>query len=357
MLSKAAVILACPAAVTAHFGMNKPAPWVDPDGTFGMGINWRRAGCKPFPAPGQKEWDRGCAAEWYTNNTHIPGEKTLPDEMRTYKDFVIRLPGTHYNITFPSHKNPWFAPGSAPLASPCGFDGGNPEGCPAGNPGGGGCKPGGYGHGTDARTLKGNTKPTVWKAGSIVEAAWGNEANHGGGYQYRLCPLDKSKSRVEALTEECFQKMPLKFHGDTQWAQWREDVLSRVAFKANRTTVGTTPAGSQWTKNPIPACAGPAGGSSTTVTKAWTRCYPWIGEGKSPYQFPPPAPGVFGFWGYGPIQTHGMQFSIVDKLEVPADLPAGDYVLSFRIDCEQTPQVWNTCADIRITASDADVLV
>ena len=42
-------------------------------------------------------------------------------------------------------------------------------------------------------------------------------------------------------------------------------------------------------------------------------------------------------------------YSVVDLVEVPAALPAGNYVLSFRIDCEQTPQVWNTCADIHIS--------
>ena len=30
---------------------------------------------------------------------------------------------------------------------------------------------------------------TVWKAGSVVETIWNVRANHGGGYQYRLCPL------------------------------------------------------------------------------------------------------------------------------------------------------------------------
>merc|ERR1712076_50189 len=48
---------------------------------------------------------------------------------------------------------------------------------------------------------------TVWKAGAQVEVSWNILANHGGGYQYRLCPAD------QPLTEECFQKMPLPFVG------------------------------------------------------------------------------------------------------------------------------------------------
>ena len=35
-------------------------------------------------------------------------------------------------------------------------------------------------------------------------------------------------------------------------------------------------------------------------------------------------------------------------LEVPENLERGDYVLSFRWDCEKTPQVWNSCANIKI---------
>ena len=41
------------------------------------------------------------------------------------------------------------------------------------------------------------------------------------------------------------------------------------------------------------------------------------------------------------------QFTMTDKLRVP-NLEPGDYSLSFRWDCEQTPQVWNSCADIRV---------
>jgi predicted carbohydrate-binding protein with CBM5 and CBM33 domain len=46
-----------------------------------------------------------------------------------------------------------------------------------------------------------------------------------------------------------------------------------------------------------------------------------------------------------------MDFHIVDLVQIPTDLPLGDYVLSFRWDCEQTPQIWTNCADIEITES------
>lgn len=42
-------------------------------------------------------------------------------------------------------------------------------------------------------------------------------------------------------------------------------------------------------------------------------------------------------------------FTIKDKLRVPNNLELGEYSLSWRWDCEQTPQVWNSCADITIS--------
>ena len=36
----------------------------------------------------------------------------------------------------------------------------------------------------------------VWKAGGVETAKWSIRANHGGGYQYRICPRDRP------LTEE-----------------------------------------------------------------------------------------------------------------------------------------------------------
>jgi hypothetical protein len=42
------------------------------------------------------------------------------------------------------------------------------------------------------------------------------------------------------------------------------------------------------------------------------------------------------------------QFNIVDKLVVPK-VPAGDYVLQWRWDCEMAAQIWLSCSDVAIT--------
>jgi len=43
-------------------------------------------------------------------------------------------------------------------------------------------------------------------------------------------------------------------------------------------------------------------------------------------------------------------WSIQDMVQIPADLEPGAYSLSWRWDCEETPQVWNSCSDIIIAA-------
>ena len=44
---------------------------------------------------------------------------------------------------------------------------------------------------------------------------------------------------------------------------------------------------------------------------------------------------------------------VSDELVVPAGLRPGRYVLSWRMDCEETAQVWSSCADVEIVASNA----
>ena len=76
----------------------------------------------------------------------------------------------------------------------------------------------------------------------------------------------------------------MRFHGNTQWTQEGDDVSTKKVFQAKRTTSGTFPAGSQWTRNPVPNCAGKHGGY---YERDPTKC---------PYglQFPAPAAGLFG---------------------------------------------------------------
>jgi hypothetical protein len=118
--------------------------------------------------------------------------------------------------------------------------------------------------------------------------------------------------------------------------QYGWDPATRLEFPANRTREGTFPPGSEWTMNPIPVF------NSTAM--GWLD--PTCPDGT---EFPPRGPGLFGVGEH--LETGGYPdflWTLMDEVEVPADLWPGDYVLSFRWDCEATPQIWNACSNIRI---------
>merc|ERR1719158_104942 len=97
--------------------------------------------------------------------------------------------------------------------SPCGIAGGDSVQGSAGN---GGDAPPGYKLGVDGTKMQDGVKGMhrTWKVGDAVDVAWAIVANHGGGYQYRLCPKNS------AQTEECFQKTPLEFVGEEAYIQY-----------------------------------------------------------------------------------------------------------------------------------------
>ena len=81
------------------------------------------------------------------------------------------------------------------------------------------------------------------------------EANHGGGYSYRLAPASSP------LTEATFRKLPLEFVGQQmlRWGGGTANGGKQLSFNATYATTGTTPPGSMWAKNPIPRNDGVTG--------------------------------------------------------------------------------------------------
>ena len=138
----------------AHGSMQWPPIWMDDGGACGWG-----AGC----------FNTGVM--WFTNDTIIPGKPTMPAKsaLRTYgKSGAGIYPGAGGHKF---DKNPWWAPGTAPVHSPCGINGGNPTGCPAGDPNSRGkmCPGGGTGWGPDALHQQWPKAATTdWQRGSIV---------------------------------------------------------------------------------------------------------------------------------------------------------------------------------------------
>lgn len=269
---------------------------------------------------------------YFNNDTHIETD-TLPLSARTYF-------GTVFGSVDVFGHNPWRSPGSAPLASPCGVGGGNPRGCGGATV----CPGGGYAYGTDARLMDfPNAVTSKWVAGTVVEAAWGIVANHGGGYSYRLCKVPEDQGHA-GLTEECFAANVLEFAEDKSYIQWGRDPASRKVIDASRISTGTYPEGSTWAKNPVPACVGLGGGYDATE--------PLCEEDGGHTQFDPPLPGVLGFGQHIDEDAPGgfardFEWSLVDKLRVPEGLPPGQYALSWRWDCDQTPQGMHSCPVFR----------
>jgi len=242
--------------------------------------------------------------------------------------------------------NPWRAPGTAPVVDACGMAGGSPgdQWMPE------------WGFFTDTTYAKkgdlGTHLPevktaTVWRAGSVHEAVWQVEANHGGGYQYRLCP------KTEAITEACFQMHPLPFAG-SQFVQLSNG--TRFDVKPTYVSDGTSPAGSTWALNPIPArclsgkchegkqCTPPEPGNPDQ-----TPC-----DDTPEPAFEPPCPeGSQPGLCSGNQPSEWMAAAVVDTIQVPKGLPPGEYVLGWRWDCEATAQVWSNCADLTIVAADS----
>jgi len=330
-----------PGMVESHGALQEPRQWSDATGEW-------------FPCPlfycvedvietmnkscEIDNWSAALNAWWFTNYTFIPGERTLAPAMRTYPQLE-----TYAHPKYDSH--PWMSPGSAPVSSPCGALGGNRDGLVGSaddttisNLGGGWI----YGPLAEEYYVAPgfpDVVTTEWAAGSVVEASWYIYANHGGGYSYRLCKVPEEG--VGGLTEECFKQGQLEFFGDKQWIQYEKDG-PRFETEALRTREGTFPEGSQWTRNPIPNCryleeTGPEGEQVIPDSSGYYDC-------RLGFQFPPPSGlSVCIREGQSTPPPH-----IVDLLVVPRDLAPGDYVLSFRWDCEETFQIYNSCANVRI---------
>lgn len=201
-----------------------------------------------------------------------------------------------------------------------------------------------------SKVLRAAPSGTVWHTGTSVEVGWGITYNHGGGYQYRLCKA------TEELTEACFMKTPLEFDRSRQALLWNNG--ARYPLKGVFVDVGTLPEGSTWAMNPVPRAGEPSEGClRPNATQPHGNCL----------SFAPPCPQDCsgqadckqpggstdpGTW-QGVCSGDWKGGQIVDTLKIPSDLEVGDYVLGWRWDCEETTQIWQSCADISICKEGA----
>lgn len=361
--------------VQAHGMMNWPVPRENRHqeslhtpwggvGCAGEACGWFSEGCAA-----------GCRCFGTTNgtvtgqgiySTHDMMKCPMPTEPTIASDSPLRT----FNMELKSPKGdwtkyrPWRAPGSATPLDACGIatdalggpwpwapepivdiigrwqDAHHLGGRPAGHRRGD--------KGTDIPEPK-NVARTLWQAGGRAVVSHALAVNHGGGYQYRLCP------KTRQPTEECFQSHPLAFARNTSTIHFEDGSKPDIIISALDVSEGVVPVNSTWRRNPIPAC-GCDGNDDCGKMEDGTlppENFPYgVQSGYGPecptgLQFPPPCEGCFGWTTFS--------FSTVDEVIVPSE--PGEYMLSWRWDCEQSPQVWNSCADITIVKDAASVLI
>ena len=327
---------------------------------------------------------------WFSNNVEIPDPGTLPASMRSMEPEVR---GGKRDVW---RTHPWRAPGTAPVyGSGCGVAGGHPT-LEYAN---GGVPPLGVPLGFDGAALPASTLgPARWLRGGVAEVAWAMSANHAGGYAYRLCKADTPGG----VTESCFREGHLSFArtrgGPRSYAASPAEIFAGAALDVLPTAspdaardvaagAATSPAGSEWARVAVPTCRECAsaydqcgapllptpgldyGSQWNLQVNCYARC---AGSASSrdagacpdatqfPVASPPTGEASDGeerasasrstpprYSGYG---KNIWEWSILDAVEVPADLEPGAYVLSWRWDCEQSAQVWQNCADVEIVA-------
>ena len=147
-----------------------------------------------------------------------------------------------------------------------------------------------------------------------------SSSQHGGGYQYRL-----ARRTASPVTEADFQKMPLAFTGQQglRWGGGPAHGGSEIFFNATEVSEGVIPKDYAWRRTPIPISGGHAGIPGPVNVPS----------------FPPPCTNHS--WCIddqdGRTAVHDLYRApeIVDFVKIPPDLPAGDYLLGWRWDCEQ----------------------
>ena len=146
-----------------------------------------------------------------------------------------------------------------------------------------------------------------------------------------------------------FQRTPLRFVG-TAALRWGGDPTSDLVYdpeaKGWQTEKGTTPRGSTWRKVPIPTVLWEREGPSFEPLCNESKACRDIASWQHAYDATAGTCKCSGHSNGGPLLPN---VEMVDTVQLPSDLVPGAYVLQFRWDCEETDQIWTSCADVEIT--------
>jgi len=125
----------------------------------------------------------------------------------------------------------------------------------------------------------------------------------------------------------------MAFVGNSKLMIWNGTIIELNSVDVSD---GTLPEGGMWRMLGIPDVAGAAVSGWAFEPPCQEPGYP-----DHPPRFPHQG-HCSGDW------QHNL--TMYDYLRVPEHLKPGEYVLGFRWDCETSAQVWQSCADVKITA-------
>ena len=202
--------------------------------------------------------------------------------------------------------------------------------------------------------------PPQWAAGSVQEVGWNAYANHAGGYLYTLCrkeaydacrdehmpqggsaASDIQTSAYLACVWGCFEATTLEWVPDSQKVQFRDDICT-YARTDPLTKVGKDD--HVWRSTPIPDKGQVSSGNEGRCT--WDSVVGFssvVAKERFTASF-----GASDVCDYGPHQRSTKNWHVMDQVQIPGSLPAGEYLLGWRWDAYMADQMWTGCADVQI---------
>ena len=199
--------------------------------------------------------------------------------------------------------------------------------------------------------------PPQWAAGSVQEVGWNAYANHAGGYLYTLCRKDACRdehmpqggsaasdiqtSAYLACVWGCFEATTLEWVPDSQKVQFRDDICT-YARTDPLTKVGKDD--HVWRSTPIPDKGQVSSGNEGRCT--WDSVVGFssvVAKERFTASF-----GASDVCDYGPHQRSTKNWHVMDQVQIPGSLPAGEYLLGWRWDAYMADQMWTGCADVQI---------
>lgn len=152
---------------------------------------------------------------------------------------------------------------------------------------------------------------------------------------------DIQTSAYLACVWGCFEATTLEWVPDSQKVQFRDDICT-YARTDPLTKVGKDD--HVWRSTPIPDKGQVSSGNEGRCT--WGSVVGFssvVAKERFTASF-----GASDVCDYGPHQRSTKNWHVIDQVQIPGSLPAGEYLLGWRWDAYMADQMWTGCADVQI---------